>query len=61
MKPLAFAVEQGLEKAGIRDAQAADCRLLLKGKPLDPSTPIRFANLPKGAKIEVVTGGSHVV
>lgn len=32
------------------------CRLYHQKKLLDPTTPVRFANLPKEAKLELVTG-----
>ena len=34
----------------------ASCRLYHQKKLLDPTTPVRFANLPKEAKLELVTG-----
>ena len=34
------------------------CRLYFQKKLLDPTTPVRFANLPKEAKLELVTGKS---
>ena len=39
------------------------CRLFYQKKLLDLSTPVRFANLPKEAKLELVTGviASHLV
>ncbi len=34
----------------------SSCRLYYQKKLLDPTTPVRFANLPKEAKLELVTG-----
>ncbi|KAK9806749.1 hypothetical protein WJX72_001368 [[Myrmecia] bisecta] len=38
----------------------SSCQLLLNKKPLDLSTPVRFANLPRDAKLELNTGQVHV-
>lgn len=32
------------------------CQLFYQKKLLDPTTPVRFTNLPKEAKLELVTG-----
>lgn len=37
--------------------EASRCELFYQKKKLDLSTPVRFANLPKDAKLELVTGG----
>lgn len=33
------------------------CQLVYQKKPLDPSLPFRFANLPNGSRLEVVKCG----
>lgn len=40
---------------------ASRCELFYHKKKLDLSTPVRFANLPKDAKLELVTGTGRQV
>ena len=35
---------------------SSDCQLLLNNKALDLKTPTRFANIPTGAKLKLITG-----
>lgn len=55
MAPLSAVVEAALTAEGVT-ADPAACKLLLSKQALDTSTPLRFANLPTGAKLELVTG-----
>ena len=56
MAPLSAVVEAALSAVGVHDANLSACKLLLGKKELDLSTPLRFANLPTGAKLQLVTG-----
>ena len=57
MEPLSRVVDQAVEVMKL-DTDAGSCKLLHNGKQLDLSTPVRFANLPRDAKLELVTGSS---
>ena len=57
MEPLSTVVTQAVEIMKL-DADAHSCKLLHNGKQLDLSTPVRFANLPRDAKLELITGSS---
>jgi hypothetical protein len=56
MAPLSSAVTATLFAESIK-ADPAACRLLHGKKQLDLTTPWRFANLPSGAKLQLLTGG----
>jgi TUG ubiquitin-like domain len=56
MAPLSAVVEAALLAEGVQNADTSACKLLLGKKELDSSTPLRFANLPTGAKLQLVTG-----
>ena len=55
MQPLQAIVEEVAAKQKPLPA-LADCALLIDGKAADLSTPLRFANIPSSAKLEVTTG-----
>lgn len=55
MAPLSSAVTATLFAESIK-ADPAACRLLHGKKQLDLTTPWRFANLPSGAKLQLLTG-----
>jgi hypothetical protein len=55
LQPLSEVVDEVLAQLKITDLRAADCRLTVKGKVLDQSTPIRFANIGR-EKLELQTG-----
>lgn len=57
MAPLSAVVSAALAAEGVA-AEPSACSLLLARKALDLGTPLRFANLPTGAKLKLVTGGS---
>jgi hypothetical protein len=56
MAPLSAVVEEALRQAGVAGVAPAACALELKGKALDQRLPLRFANLPATAKLELKTG-----
>ena len=56
MAPLSRVVEEALSQLAIPDPpDPSACKLLLRGRPLDLGTPLRFANVGKD-KLELVTG-----
>ena len=55
MEPLSTVVAQAIDIMKL-DTDAGSCKLLHSGKQLDLSTPVRFANLPRDAKLELITG-----
>ena len=57
MEPLSTVVAQAIEIMKL-DTDAGSCKLMHNSKQLDLSTPIRFANLPRDAKLEMITGSS---
>lgn len=57
MAPLSAVIEAALSAEGVT-ANTAACRLLHGTKALDAATPLRFANLPAAAKLELITGRS---
>ena len=57
MEPLSTVIAQAIEIMKL-DTDAGSCKLMHNGKQLDPSTPVRFANLPRDAKLELITGRS---
>lgn len=57
MAPLSAVVSAALAAEGV-EAETSACRLLLARKVLDLGTSLRFANLPTGAKLQLVTGDS---
>ena len=58
MASLKMVLESALSQLGIKGADPSTCRLLLKDKPLDLSLPVRFANIPAGSKLVLLTGES---
>lgn len=56
MASLKMVLEAALNQLGIKGADPSACRLLLKDKPLDLSLPVRFANIPAGSKLVLLTG-----
>ncbi len=61
MAPLSAVVEEALRQAGVVGVAPAACALELKGKALDQRLPLRFANLPATAKLELKTGQEPVL
>lgn len=62
MAKFATLIPSVLELAGLTgtvDPQA--CVLTYNGKPVDLGTPMRFANVPSGAKVELRTGKEPVL
>ena len=59
MAPLSAVVEAALSAEGVQNANPSACKLLLGKKEMDLSTPLRFANLPTGAKLQLVTGANR--
>lgn len=57
MAPLSAVVSAALAAEGVA-AEGGALRLLHGGKPLDLQAPLRFANLPAGAKLQLLTGGN---
>ena len=57
MEPLSTVIAQAVEIMKL-DTDAGSCKLMHNGKQLDLSTPVRFANLPRDAKLELITGSS---
>ncbi len=55
MAPLSAVVSAALAAEGVA-AEGGALRLLHGGKPLDLQAPLRFANLPAGAKLQLLTG-----
>lgn len=55
MAPLSAVIAAALAAEGI-SADPAACKLLLGKKELEAGTPLRFANIPTGAKLQLVTG-----
>lgn len=58
MAPLTAVISAALAAEGVT-ADPAACKLLLGKRELDTATPLRFANLPTGAKLQLVTGAAH--
>jgi TUG ubiquitin-like domain len=56
MAPLSAVVEVALSAEGVHNANPSACKLLLGKKEMDLNTPLRFANLPTGAKLQLITG-----
>lgn len=56
MAPLSAVVEAALSAEGVQITHPSACKLLLGKKEMDLSTPLRFANLPTGAKLQLITG-----
>jgi TUG ubiquitin-like domain len=56
MAPLSAVVEAALSAEGVHNAKLSACKLLLGKTELDLSSPLRFANLPTGAKLQLITG-----
>lgn len=56
MAPLRTIMETGLAQLGIKDVDTAACQMIFNGEPLDLSLPTRFANIPSGSKLVVITG-----
>ena len=59
MAPLSAVVEAALSAEGVQNANPSACKLLLGKKEMDLSTPLRFANLPTGAKLQLITGANQ--
>ena len=55
MQKLSSIVEEALKEAGV-EAELAKCRLLHKNTTLDLQAPFRFANIPTGSKLRLLTG-----
>ena len=55
MQPLSAVVAEVLGQLKLPDVRPEECRLVLKGKALDLSTPVRFANIGRD-KLELHTG-----
>lgn len=60
MATIASLVQDVLDKLDIKNLKPSDCQLLQHdgkaSRPVDISQPLRFANIPKNAKLELVTG-----
>jgi tether containing UBX domain for GLUT4 len=61
MHKLSTLVADVLTRLKISDLAPSDCKLTHNGRPLDLETPLRFAALPAGAKLELVTGREQVL
>lgn len=55
MAPLSAVVAAALSAEGVT-AEASACHLLHGKTQLDLQTPLRFANFPAGAKLQLLTG-----
>ena len=55
LAPLSEVVAAALAAEGVAASPAA-CKLMHGKNALDLGTPLRFANLPTGAKLELLTG-----
>lgn len=55
MSPLSAVLEKYCQLSKDK-LDPSSCELYYQKKKLDLSTPVRFANLPKDAKLEVTTG-----
>lgn len=55
MAPLSKVVEEAC-KALKPPRDPSSCQLLLNKKQQDLATPVRYANIPKDAKLELLTG-----
>lgn len=55
MQPLITIVEH-ISKAANQQLDPSTCKLFHNKKELDASTPVRFANIPSGATLELRTG-----
>lgn len=55
MQPLSAVVADVLGQLRLEGLAPEQCQLLLRGKPLDLATPVRFANIGRD-KLELVTG-----
>ncbi|EFN54794.1 hypothetical protein CHLNCDRAFT_134760 [Chlorella variabilis] len=60
MQPLSAVVAEVLGQLKLPDVRPEECRLVLKGKALDLSTPVRFANIGRD-KLELHTGREQVL
>lgn len=56
MQPLLAVVAEALAQLKLGDVDPKTCQLLLNKKALDLGCPVRLANLPSGAKLELITG-----
>lgn len=56
MKPLKDVVASALASLKLEDVEPSSCKLLLNKKELDLNCPVRLANIPATAKLELITG-----
>ena len=55
MQPLSAVYEQ-ISKLTYQELNPSACKLIHNKKEIDATTPVRFANLPNGATLELRTG-----
>ncbi|BDA50940.1 probable tether containing UBX domain for GLUT4 at C-terminar half [Coccomyxa sp. Obi] len=60
MQPLITIVEH-ISKASNQQLDPSTCKIFHNKKELDASTPVRFANIPSGATLELRTGQERVL
>jgi len=56
MQTLQVMVDQVTSQLQPAPASSQGCALLVDGKAIDLTTPVRFANLAPSAKLEIITG-----